>query len=108
MTWPALSAYFPRFFRRGAQAGLRLSLAYKNTFATADGKIVLADIANRTGFFRVNGPDIPSDQRAFADGMRAVYGSILPFLNLSDIDLAELAEAARQEAIADAQEESLS
>lgn len=105
MTWPSLASLYPRFFRRGVNARLRLTLAYKNTFATADGRIVLADIANRTGFFRVNGPDIPSDQRAFADGMRAVYGSLLPFLNLSAIELNELAEAARQEAIADAQEE---
>lgn len=103
MTFPHLAALFPGWRKSSSAAQLRLAIAYRNVFSREEGRIVLADLANRTGFFRVNGPDIPSDQRAFADGMRAVYGSILPILNLSDTDLAALAEAARQEAIADAQ-----
>lgn len=87
---------------RGPQAELKLSLAYRNVFKLSDGEaqIVLADLADFTGFYRVNGQGIASDDRAFSDGMRAAFGRIFRFLNLTDDEKDALIEAARAETLA--------
>ncbi|CAM5776269.1 hypothetical protein LMIY3S_05443 [Labrys miyagiensis] len=77
MRWFSLSRHFGGR-ARGKEAQLRLALAYHNLFAagSADAQLVLADLADFTGFYRVNGPGIPPDDRAFSDGMRAAFGRL--------------------------------
>lgn len=91
---------------RGAAAEHRLAHAYRALFATTntDAQIVLADLADFTGFFRVNGAGIGGDDRAFSDGMRAAYGRIFRFINLTDEERSALVEAARAETLASANE----
>lgn len=68
-----------------------------------DKQIVLADLANASGFFRVSGPGFSGEDRAFSDGMRAVYGHAHKFLTMTEAELRDLQEAARAEALADSQ-----
>jgi len=91
---------------RGAGAEERLHLAYRNVFnpANHDAQIVLADLADFTGFYRVNGQGIPPDDRAFSDGMRAAFGRLFRFLNLTDEERTALVEAARAETLASSRE----
>lgn len=65
---------------------------------------MLADLADYTGFYRVNGESIPPDERAFSDGKRAAFGRLFRFLNLSDEERAGLVQAARAESLASANE----
>jgi hypothetical protein len=44
--------------------------------------MVLADIANASGFYLVSGPSVDATTRAFNDGKRAVMARILYFLNM--------------------------
>lgn len=103
MKWLTLARRF-RGRERGDEAKLRLALAYHNVFnpANEDAQIVLADIADFTGFYRVNGAGVPPDDRAFSDGMRAAFGRLFRFLNLTDEQKAALVDAARAEASASA------
>lgn len=93
---------------RGAQASKRLVLAYRNVFLPGatptdeDKDIVLADLANASGYYRVTGSGFSGEDRAFADGMRTVFGHAKSFLLMSQDELIELEEAARLEALADA------
>ncbi|GLS17966.1 hypothetical protein GCM10007874_09820 [Labrys miyagiensis] len=105
MRWLSLSRHFGSQ-ARSKEAELRLALAYDNLFASrhADAQLVLADLADFTGFYRVNGPGIPPDDRAFSDGMRAAFGRLFRFLNLTDEEKAALVEAARAETLVSANE----
>lgn len=91
---------------RGSEAALKLALAYNNVFKPHDPdvQIVLADLADFTGFYRVNGQGIPPDDRAFSDGMRAAFGRLFRFLNLTDEEKAALVEAARAETLVSSNE----
>ena len=102
MRWFPLARRFAA--ARGAAAEQRLAQAYRNVFAfrDPDAQIVLSDLADFTGFYRVNGQGIPPDDRAFSDGMRAAFGRLFRFLNLTDEERAALAEAARAETLASA------
>jgi hypothetical protein len=106
--WNSLSAKLPLGSRRGARAAEELSTAYKALFTGHGGKpeaeMVLADLANYTGFYRVSGPESSSDERAFSDGMRAAYGRIFRFLRMSEDEVRHLEEAARLEAVTSATE----
>jgi hypothetical protein len=94
---------------RGAQANNRLVAAYRAVFLPSgaatdeDKELVLADLANASGYYRVTGAGFSGEDRAFADGMRMTFGYALRFLRLSDKELGLLEENARLEAIADAQ-----
>lgn len=102
--WVTLAKLFRR--ARGAEAELKLALAYRNVFRlnNEDVQTVLADLADYTGFFRVNGQGIPPDDRAFSDGMRAAYGRLFRFLNLTDEEQQALVQAARVETLASSNE----
>ena len=100
INWLALARLFRR--ARGDEATLKLALAYHNVFdiRNEDVQIVLADLADYTGFYQVNGEGMPPDDRAFSDGKRAAFGRLFRFLNLTDEEKAALSQAARAEAIA--------
>lgn len=102
--WTSLVRLYQR--ARGNQAHLRLALAYHNVFKASneDVQLVLADLADYTGFYRVNGEGIPPDDRAFSDGKRAAFGRLFRFLNLTDDEKNALVQAARVESIASSNE----
>ncbi len=104
MKWLPLAKRFRQ--ARGSGAALRLALAYHNVFKTQDEdvQLVLADLADYTGFYRVNGEGIPPDDRAFSDGKRAAFGRLFRFLNLTDDEKNALVQAARAETLASSNE----
>ena len=106
-----LGTELPEGRRRGAMALKRLSSAYRAVFTgTAmreDADIVTADLADFSGFYRVNGPEVPAEARAFTDGQRAVFGRIFRFIRATDEETRSIEEAARAEAIVDNQEGTL-
>lgn len=106
--WTWASRRFPRGYRRSATAQDDLSKAYQRLFtghgSEQDAQIVLADLANWTGFYRVSGPGLSPDDRAYSDGLRAAFGRLFRFLRMSDDERRQLEEAARAEALVDAEE----
>jgi hypothetical protein len=106
--WNWLSRYFPRGFRRSSTAHLELAGAYQRVFTghgtERDAQFVLTDLANYTGFYRVSGPGLSAEDRAFADGQRAAFGRLFRFLRMSADETRLLEEAARAEALADSEE----
>jgi hypothetical protein len=90
---------------RGAQSDDALKACYQRVFkgspADGDADMVLADIANASGFYLVSGPSVDATTRAFNDGKRAVMARILYFLNMPADAARRLEEAARMEALAD-------
>ena len=108
MPWRNLSSLFATGGRRRFRARLSLAQAYRRLFSghgsKADAETVLADLANHTGFYRVTEPGGGKGSLDFAEGKRAVYGRVFRFLRMSADEAAALEEAARTEALADAQE----
>lgn len=106
MPWRSLASRFPPGQRRRAQARASLASAYRRLFAghgsKADAEIVLADLANHSGFYRVTEPGAGSLE--YAEGKRAVYGRVFRFLRMSEAETAALEESARAEAVTDARE----
>lgn len=102
--------YLSRYYRPGSiTATSELARSYQRLFtghgSERDAQIVLTDFAAYTGFYRVNGPGIGGEDRAFSDGMRAAYGRLHGFLRMTDDERRQLEEAARQEALAQTAEE---
>ncbi len=54
--------------------------AYVRTFTGDDGKIVLGHLQNLT-FARACGPDVPEGHLRYAEGQRALVGTILRLVN---------------------------
>lgn len=106
MRWRNLSGLFAPQLRRRLQARLALGSAYRRLFAgrgsKADAEMVLADLANHTGFYRVTEPGAGSLD--FAEGKRAMFGRLFRFLRMAEDEIEALEEAARAEALADARE----
>ena len=100
MIWRRLSALFAP--RNSSRSEYRLFAAYnrfRNGQANAeDAELMIADLANFTGFYRVS---LPDDALAFQEGKRAAFGRLFYFLNLSEAEARLLAEAARAETLAD-------
>jgi len=91
----------PRDARSRFHAETRIALAYQRVFTgTPDGEdqgIVLVDLANFTGFYRVTPPEAGKrDAIVFNEGMRAAYGRIFQYLRMSDVEIQALEMAARQ------------
>ena len=107
MTWlfRDISRRISDKFRRGAQSELALSGSYARVFGGTptvdDCQIVLADLANASGFFQVSGPTVSEAERAFADGKRAVMSRILKYTNMPAAMRQQLEQAAYMEAQAD-------
>ena len=84
-------------------AEARLALAYQRVFTGSpnadDQGIVLVDLANFTGFYRVTPPEGGDrDTIVFNEGMRTAYGRIFQYLRMSDVEIISLEVAARQTA----------
>lgn len=87
MKWRGLRSLFSG---QSDEAQLRERVAaYRRLFSpeSQDAQIVMADLAHYTGFYRASGPGMPPDDRAFADGMRAAYGRLFRYANLTDEEL---------------------
>lgn len=85
------------------QAEARIAIAYQRVFTgsanSEDQSIVLVDLANFTGFYRVTPPETGDrDAVVFNEGMRAAYGRIFQYLRMSDVEVLSLEVAARQTA----------
>lgn len=83
------------------QAEVRIALAYQRVFTGSpngeDQGLVLTDLANYTGFYRVTPPETGDrDVIVFNEGMRAAYGRIFQYLRMSDAEIQSLELAARQ------------
>lgn len=106
--WATVSQRFWPGSRRGRGAALAITESYRRVFSgrgdVADAQAVLADLANHSGFYRVNPPGVSGADRAYADGQRAVFGRVFGFLTLPDEQIRALEIAARQEASVTAQE----
>lgn len=91
----------PRNARSRLEAEARIAIAYQRVFTgTPDGEdqgIVLVDLANFTGFYRVTPPDTDGrDSIVFNEGMRAAYGRIFQYLRMTDVEVRALEIASRQ------------
>ena len=85
------------------EAEARIAIAYQRVFTGSatgeDQGIVLVDLANFTGFYRVTPPEAGDrDAIVFNEGMRAAYGRIFQYLRMSDVEVRSLETAARQTA----------
>lgn len=76
---------------------LRLARAYRRVFSTEDGKIVLADLARHSGFYRITERGA-SEVIQYNEGMRATFWRIFQHLRLTGADMAKLAQEAREQA----------
>lgn len=91
--------------KRGRVIQLRLTRAYRSVLLKdEESQIVLADLAEASGYYQVSPPLATGEQRAFADGMREVFSRILGRLRMTDAELVALEEAAREEALLTARE----
>ena len=83
------------------EAEAQIALAYQRVFTGTptqdDQGIVLVDLANFTGFYRVTPPEGGDrDTIVFNEGMRTAYGRIFQYLRMSSAEIVSLEVAARQ------------
>ncbi len=88
--------------RRGAGPKLDLANAYVHVFrlgtATQDQRdVVLTDLADFCGYYKVQGPGSDPDTRAFNEGMRSAFGRIMSHLRMTPDERDALERAARHE-----------
>jgi hypothetical protein len=67
-------------------------LAYRSLFSGSSPAvaIVLTDLAERTGFYKVEAEGQPVEELNYAAGLRAAFGPIFEIVNLSGDQLAAL------------------
>lgn len=104
--WDSLGSLLSRQRHKDRYAAeLRLATAYQRVFlgnpTNDDQNLVLVDLANATGFYRVTppGPTQTRDDIVFNEGMRAAFGRIFRFLNMTDQERDSLAAASRASSI---------
>ena len=75
-------------------------LAYRAVFGGTSPAvaIVLADLAERTGFYKVEAGGQPAEDLNYAAGLRAAFGPIFEIVNLSGEQLAALDRASGYQA----------
>lgn len=102
----SVSNGLPKGSRRGAKAAEKLVAAYREVFKIGreEAEIVLADLAEHSGFYRFTPPANGELDMAFNEGKRAVFAHIFSFLRMSDEEIRNLEAAARQEAVISAEE----
>lgn len=83
-----------------ALSDAHLVAAYNSVFAQGreDVEMVLSDLANFAGFYKVAERGASADELNFDEGKRAAFARIWSFLTLTDRQLEELENAARDEA----------
>jgi hypothetical protein len=84
-------------------AEAQLATAYQRVFtgspSQTDQEIVLVDLANFSGFYRVTPPESGDrDTIIFNEGMRCLFGRIFQYLRMSPQEVQSLETAARQTA----------
>ena len=89
--------------RRTPTAKLDLANAYVRVFTTNsaskdDRDVVLTDLADFCGYYKVQGPGADPDTRAFNEGMRAAFGRIMSHLRMTPDERNALEQASRHEA----------
>lgn len=88
----------------------QLAKAYNNVFrgnpTKAEQEMVLADLANESGFYKVTVPGTGLSLE-YETGKRFLFGRMFRFLNMSDEEWRELQIASRQEAMIDSVEGSI-
>lgn len=104
-----LRALFARGLRRSAVARLLLAGAYKRVLVAGnatqqDRDLVLTDLANHTGYYRVSPADTPDADLRFAEGKRFVMARILHHLRMPRELQQALEDAARQEQLTNTEE----
>lgn len=70
-----------------ANIQVRLSDQYRDVFGSVAGKAVLEDLLHETGFFSVQPMGATGENRAYADGARAVASYILQHLHRTEGEL---------------------
>lgn len=105
MSWRSTASQKPNR-KRGSAAQDKLTKAYRDVFLRKDEsvEIVLADLANFCGFYKVPPIGSPPETLLVDQGLRAAFGRLFSFLSLPEDRLKALEEAARREAIADSEE----
>lgn len=66
--------------------------------------MILADLAEFTGFYTVSAPSDTGEWVRFREGQRSVFGRMLRFMRLSADERKALEEAARYETVVSQQE----
>ena len=104
----SLATLFLPGARRRAKAQLRLAQAYQAVFGgnstQEDADLVMADLANVSGFYAVEDANVSATARAFADGRRDLMNRILRMTQMSPEQRNALYQAALAEEEADNQE----
>lgn len=77
-----------------------LLAAYRGFFDNEAGRLVLADLAEYSGFYRVEDLGTSGDVLAGVNGQRRVFARIFGMLRMTADEQAQLAEAAKRERIA--------
>jgi len=103
MNWRTLATQSLHGQARNTKAHAKLAAAYREVFSRNDEsvEIVLADLANFCGFYKVPPIGSPPETLLVDQGLRAAFGRLFSFLSLSDERMAALEQAAREEALAD-------
>lgn len=106
MKWRTLATQLPAGAARQTKAQEKLAAAYREVFTRDDEsvEIVLADLANFCGFYKVPPIGSPPETLLVDQGLRAAFGRLFSFLSLPDERMASLEKAARTEALADDEE----
>jgi hypothetical protein len=104
-----LRGLFKRGLRRSAAARLLMSGAYRRVLVEGnstqmDRDLVLTDLANQTGYYRVSPADTPDAELRFAEGKRAVMARILHHLRMPHEIQQQLELAAKDEQLTNTEE----
>lgn len=83
-----------------ALADAKLTAAYNSVFTQGreDVEMVLSDLAEHCGFYKTSERGSSADDLNFDEGKRAAFARIWSFLTLTDQQLEQLENAARDEA----------
>jgi hypothetical protein len=98
----SLAKLLPWGLRKLHEQELVLAGAYQRVFhgnpSQRDQEIVLLDLADFSGFYRVTVPG--AEDLAFREGMRAMYGRIFRYIRMTNDEIRSLEEAVRATRIA--------
>lgn len=86
-----------------ARTKLRLTEAYRNTFAgngnREDADLVLRDLAKTSGFYMVTPATAPDNVRSYSEGRRAVFARIQGHIRMTPEEIAALETAVRRDVL---------